>query len=336
MASHTMLNRASEAPGTEAAAVQPNIIRGMSAVALRYGMVWMLVVILIGAQLAYPGFLDWTNIQILFSQAAPVGIVAVGMTFVMIAGGFDLSVGGTFGFAAVFFANKFDSWGLWGAGAATVLIGAAFGAVNGLVVTRLKVNAFVATLGTGSVFGGFAYLFSHSAPQTPTDLSFGSTGLGTWLGLPISIWILLAALVIGGFVLHKGVYGRTLYAVGGNAEAARLAGLRVSMARGSTYVWTGAFAALGGLILASRLSTGEANMGTSVPLDAIAIVVIGGTSLLGGEGAMWRTAIGLTIIGTLTNVFSALAIDSNWQAVVKGAVVVAAVALDLFARSRAD
>jgi ribose transport system permease protein len=334
METHVMLKRASEASVTDAP-VQPNAIRGIGAVLLRYGMVWMLVVILIAAQVAYPGFREWTNIENLFSQAAPIGIVAVGMTFVMIAGGFDLSVGGTFGFAAVFFANRFDSWGPWGAGAATLLIGAVFGAVNGLVVTRLKVNPFVATLGTGSVFGGFAYLFSHSAPQTPIDPSFGRIGLGTW-GIPISIWILVAALVIGGFVLHKGVYGRTLYAVGGNAEAARLAGLRVSMARGSTYVWTGAFAALGGLILASRLSTGEANMGSSVPLDAIAIVVIGGTSLLGGEGAMWRTAVGLTIIGTLTNVFNALAIDSNWQAVVKGAVVVGAVALDLFARSRVE
>jgi ribose transport system permease protein len=307
----------------------------MSVVLLKYGMAWMLIAILIGAEVVYRDFYKWTNIENLFSQAVPVGIVAVGMTFVMIAGGFDLSVGGTFGFAAVFFANRFDSWGLWGAAAATLLIGAGLGAVNGLIVTRLKVNPFVATLGTGSIFFGFAYLFSHSAPQTPFDPSFGQLGLGRWV-FPISVWLLIAALVIGGFVLHRGVYGRTLFAVGGNTEAARLAGLRVSLARGSTYVWTGTLAALGGLILASRLGTGEANMGASVPLDAIAIVVIGGTSLLGGEGAMWKTAVGLTIIGTLTNVFNALAIDSNWQSVVKGAVVVGAVALDMFARSRLE
>jgi len=303
---------------------------------LDYGMVWMLLLVLIGAQLAYPEFSDWANFQNLLSQAAPVGIVAVGMTFVMVAGGFDLSVGGIFGFAAVLFANRFDDWGFWSAGAATLATGCCMGALNGFVVTRLKVNPFVATLGTGSVFVGAAYLFSDSAPQVPLGLGFGHIGLDAWGFLPISVWLLIATFLVGGFILHKSVYGRTVYAVGGNPEAARLAGLRVNIARGSTYVWTGGLAALGGAILSSRLSTGEANMGTDVPLDAIAIVVIGGTSLLGGEGAMWRTGVGLLIIASLTNVFNALAINSNWQLVVKGCVVVAAVALDLYARSRLD
>jgi ribose transport system permease protein len=198
------------------------------------------------------------------------------------------------------------------------------------------VNPFVATLGTGSVFVGAAYLFSDSTPQVPLDPGFGHIGLDYWGLLPISVWLLIATFLVGGIVLHRSVYGRTLYAIGGNDEAARLAGLRVNIARASTYVWTGGLAALGGAILSSRLSTGEANMGADVPLDAIAIVVIGGTSLLGGEGAMWRTGVGLLIIASLTNVFNALAINSNWQLVVKGCVVVAAVALDLYARSRLD
>jgi ribose transport system permease protein len=160
--------------------------------------------------------------------------------------------------------------------------------------------------------------------------------VGLWGFLPISVWLLIATFLVGGFVLHRSVYGRTLYATGGNPEAARLAGLRVNLARGSTYVWTGGLAALGGAILSSRLSTGEANMGSDVPLDAIAIVVSGGTSLLGGEGAMWRTGVGVHIIASLTNVFNAMAINSNWQLVVKGCVVVAAVALDIYARSRLD
>jgi len=303
---------------------------------LDYGMVWMLILVLIGASVAYPGFSDWTNFQNLLSQAAPVGIVAVGMTFVMIAGGFDLSVGGVFGFAAVLFANRFDAWGFSGAAAAALAVGCAMGALNGVVVTRLRVNPFVATLGTGSVFLGAAYLFSDSTPQVPLDPGFGHIGLDYWGLLPISVWVLIAAFLVGGIVLHRSVYGRTLYAIGGNDEAARLAGLRVNVARSSTYVWTAGLAALGGAILSSRLSTGEANMGADVPLDAIAIVVIGGTSLLGGEGAMWRTGVGLLIIASLTNVFNALAINSNWQLVVKGCVVVAAVALDLYARSRLD
>ena len=303
---------------------------------LDYGMVWTLLLVVVGAEVAYPGFGDWANLQNMLAQAAPVGIVAVGMTFVMIAGGFDLSVGGIFGFGAVFFANRFDDWGLYVAGAATVALGCVMGFLNGFIVTRLRVNPFVATLGAGSVFVGLAYLFSKSTPQVPTDPAFGHIGLDLWGPLPISVWLLIATFLVGGFVLHRSVYGRTLFAVGGNGEAARLAGLRVNIARGSTYVWTGALAALGGTILSSRLSTGEANMGGDVPLDAIAIVVIGGTSLLGGEGAMWRTGVGLLIIATLTNVFNSLAINSNWQLVVKGSVVVAAVAFDLYARSRLD
>jgi ribose transport system permease protein len=130
------------------------------------------------------------------------------------------------------------------------------------------------------------------------------------------------------------VYGRSIYAIGGNDEAARLAGLRVDVLRGSTYVITGLCSAIGGMILASRLGVGQADMGANVALDSIAIVVIGGTSLLGGEGAMWRTAVGLLIIATLTNIFDSLAISNNYQLVVKGAIVIGAVALDIFARSR--
>jgi ribose transport system permease protein len=134
-------------------------------------------------------------------------------------------------------------------------------------------------------------------------------------------------------VLAKTVYGRSIYAIGGNNEAARLSGLRVDLLRGSTYVLSAMCSGLGGMILASRLAVGQADMGSTIALDAIAIVVIGGTSLLGGEGAIWRTAIGLLIIAILTNIFDSLAVSTNYQLVVKGTIVVAAVAWDLYARS---
>jgi ribose transport system permease protein len=268
------------------------------------------------------------------SQNAPVGIVAVGMTIVMIGGGFDLSVGAIFALGAVVFASKADALGLWGAAAVVIAVSLVCGAVNGFIVTKLRVNPFVATLGTGSAIGGMAYIYSNSAPQTPENFDFQTLGTGSWAGLPISVWLLGLALLVGGFVLARTVYGRSIYAIGGNTEAARLSGIAVDMLRGSTYVISGLCSGVSGMILASRLGVGQADMGGNIALDSIAVTVIGGTSLLGGEGAMWRTAIGLLIIATLTNVFDSLAVSTNYQLVTKGVIVVGAVALDVFARSR--
>ena len=301
---------------------------------LQYGMVWALLALLIVATILYPGFFNPANIKNILSQNASVGIVAVGMTLVIIAGGFDLSVGAIFAIGAVLFANRADHAGLWGAAAIVLAASLACGTINGLIVTKLRVNPFIATLGTGSIFGGFAYLFSNSAPQTPDNFDFQILGTERLFGWPLPIWLLVAAFLIGGFVLAKTVYGRSIFAIGGNSEAARLSGMRVDLLRGSTYVVSAVCSGIGGMILASRLGVGQADMGGSIALDSIAIVVIGGTSLMGGEGAMWRTAIGLLILATLSNVFDSLAISTNYQLLTKGAIVIAAVALDVFARSR--
>ncbi|MBL8600026.1 MAG: ABC transporter permease [Devosia sp.] len=301
---------------------------------IQYGMVWALVVVVIAAVIVHPRFLDPTNLTNVLSQNALVGLVAIGMTFVIVGGGFDLSVGAIFALGAVVFANRADVAGIWGAAAYVLLVSTGCGLINGLVVTKLRVNPFVATLGTGSVFGGLAYIFSNSAPQTPSLLEFSILGTGRFLSLPISIWLLVLGFALGAVILSRTVYGRSIFAIGGNSEAARLSGMRVDLLRGSTYIITALCAGLAGMVLASRLGVGQADMGGTIALDAIAIVVIGGTSLMGGEGAMWRTAIGLLIIATLTNVFNALAVSTNYQLVIKGTIVVGAVALDVFARSR--
>jgi len=301
---------------------------------LQFGLVWAFILLLIASAIIYPGLFQFANIRNLISQGAPVGITAAGMTFVIISGGFDFSVASIVALAAVVFANRADVIGLWGAAAIVLLCSFVCGVINGVIVTRLKVNPFVATLGSGSMIGGAAYIFSNNAPQLSNDPGFPYLGTQAWFGWPIASWILIATLVVGGVVLARTVYGRSIYAIGGNSEAARLSGLRVDLLRGSTYVISALCAGLGGLILASRLGLGQADMGGTMSLDAIAIVVIGGTSLLGGEGKMWRTAIGLLILSTLTNLFDSLAVSTSYQLVVKGAIVVAAVALDLFARSR--
>ncbi len=307
---------------------------GLTGLLVDYGMIWALAALLLAVLLIYPGFFAPANLRNVLGQSAPVGIVAVGMTFVILAGGLDFSVGSIFALAAVLFAMGADQFGMWGAGALVVLASAACGLVNGVAINKLKVSPFVATLGTGSVFGGLAYIVSSSAPQSPMLFGYDYLGIERWLGVPVAGWMMLSVFLLGAFVLSRTSYGQAIYATGGNAEAARLSGLPVTAINGSTYVISAISAGLGGMILSSRLGVGQADMGGTVSLDSIAIVVIGGTSLLGGEGAIWRTAVGLAVIGTLTNVFDSLALSTSYQLVIKGTIVVLAVAFDVFARSR--
>jgi ribose transport system permease protein len=315
-----------------AVVAKPSSRRAFGDLFLQFGVLWALLILLIGSTILYPRVFDPTNVKNILNQASPVGIVSVGMTFVMIGGGFDLSVGSIFALGAVVFAHLSDPFGLSGAAGAVLVASAVCGIINGLIVTKLRVNPFVATLGTGSVFGGSAFIYSNAAPQVPNDPNFQYLGTEAWFGWPISIYILIAVFLVGAFVLARSVYGRSIYALGGNNEAARLSGIPVDTLRASTYVMTAICSGIGGMILSSRLGVGQADMGGSIALDSIAIVVIGGTSLLGGEGAMWRTTVGLLIIATLTNVFDSLAINNNYQLVAKGMIVIGAVALDIYAR----
>lgn len=308
----------------------------LAQLAIRSLIVWVLAILVIVSQVLYPGFLDLQNVYNLLSQNAPVGLIAVGMTFVMVAGGFDLSVGPMYAAGAVLYAglSKMASLPLPVAAFATILFGLLGGSANGLLITRLRVNPFVATLGSSSIITGLAFLYSHSAPIMVDRPEFTAFGTASWLGVPISVEVLFAAFVVGAVVLAKTVYGRSLYAVGGNLEAARLAGLRVDWLRLSTYALVGGLATLAGIIIASRLSIGQADIASTMSLDAIAIVIIGGTSLFGGSGAVWRTAVGLLILAVLTNLFDALALDTNFQSVIKGMIVIGAVALDVWRERR--
>lgn len=295
-------------------------------------IVWLLIALIIVCRILYPGFFARDNIFNILSQNVQVGLIALGMTFVMIAGGFDLSVGAIYAAGATVYAMEAKEMALPLAAFAALAVGLVCGILNGVIVTRLKVNPFVATLGTTSIFGGAAYLYSHSAPILVDRPDFTRLGAGRWMGVPISLILLVIAYAIGAVVLSKTVYGRSLYAVGGNPEAARLAGLRVDLLKTSTYALVGVLAAFGGMIIASRLSIGQADIAGTMALDAIAIVIIGGTSLFGGYGAVWRTAVGLLLLSVLTNIFDALALDSNFQSLIKGAIVIGAVALDAFSR----
>ncbi|RUX19667.1 ABC transporter permease [Mesorhizobium sp. M2A.F.Ca.ET.037.01.1.1] len=303
--------------------------------AMKYGLLAVLAVLVLVSQVLYPRFLDPLNIRNILSQNAPLGIIAVGMTLVMITRGFDLSVGSMYAAGATIFASlAVAGWSLPLAAALVILVGLVGGLINGLTITRLNVNPFVATLGTTSIFSGLALLYSNSSPFVVTDQAFTWLGRGAVLGIPVSVWLMVLVFGIGEVVLSRTTYGRSLYAIGGNDEAARLAGLRTVLIRASSYVICSGCAAVAGMIIASRLSIGQADIGSTMALDAIAVVVIGGTSLMGGEGAVWRSAIGLLIVAVLTNLLDSLAVDSNYQLVIKGTIVVAAVALDAYARTR--
>jgi ribose transport system permease protein len=318
-------------------AVQPpqhSVAERARDIGLRFVMVWVLVALVIVSNIFYPGFFETGNLLNILSQNAAVGLVAVAMTFVIIAGGFDLSVAAMSAAGGVAFASFSNNMPIGIAVILVLLVGAVAGAVNGLIVTRLKVNPFIATLGTSSLFAGGTALYANSSPITGTSKNFGYLGTEHWLGVPVNVWLLAAVLGLGALVLAKTVYGRTIYAVGGNREAARLAGMRVDLARASTFVLAGVCSVIGGMVVASITGVGQAGTTPEVTLNSIAIVIIGGTSLLGGEGAMWRTLVGLLIFGTINNLFQSLAWPTATQQVVLGAIVLGAVSLDAYTRSR--
>lgn len=306
----------------------------LTTLGLRYGMVLLLVALIIVAQIAYPQFLTLNNLQNTITQNASTAVVAIGMTLVIIGGGFDLSVSGIFGLGSVLYAILvITGLPVFAALACTLGAGLACGALNGWVITKLKVNAFVATLGSGAAFLGFAALISDSRPVTvPPVPTFNLLGAGVVGGVSIEVMMIIGLYIIAAITLSKTVYGRTLYAVGGSRESARLAGLSVDRIQIIAFVVSGLLAALAGILLASTLSVGQFDQGTNVALDAIAAVVVGGTSLYGGDGAIWRTAVGVSILATMNNLFSSMSIASPTQNIIKGAVLVAAVAFEVVVR----
>jgi ribose transport system permease protein len=316
---------------SSAAAGKALRIKGRDIV-IRFGMIWVLIGLALVADGVYPGFFEPQNLNNMLAQVAPVGIIAIGMTYVIIAGGFDLSVAAIYAGGSVAYVSLANHMPLWAAFVCTILIATAAGVINGLVLTVLKVNTFIATLATASLFSGAAYLYSNSNPVLTTKPGFGTLGTGKWGGMWISIYVLVAFAIVASVALAHTTYGRSVYAVGGNREAARLAGMRTNWIRLSTFMITGACAAVGGMIIASQTGVGQADIGANVALNSIAIVVVGGTSILGGEGAMWRTVIGILIWATINDLFSSLALSTSAQLLIEGTILLFAVSLDSLAR----
>lgn len=299
-----------------------------------YGMVLALIALIVVTAILDPSFLQTNNLLNLLRQWAPPGLMAVGMTFVIISGGFDLSVGGTYAAAAVLSASLALQMPIPVAIALSVLMGAGIGLANGIVITRLDVNPFVATLGMGFIVTGMTEVLSNAMPMIVEDPRFQIFGGGDLWGIPIPGVLLIIALLVGGLVLARSVYGRYVYAIGGGDEASRLTGLRTRSVRTLAYVITGALAALAGCVIASQLGEGQGDIGRNVELGVITIVIVGGNAVSGGEGAMWRTATGIGILAILGNAFDHLQVSTFWQEVIEGLIVITALAIDAYGKRR--
>lgn len=266
--------------------------------------------------------------------------LSVGMTLVILSGGIDLSCGAILALAGALAAGLLKN-GLTlpgtdvslqfttsGAILAGLLVGGAAGAVNGFAITRFKLPAFVATLGMLSIARGLTMLWTGGFPITGLGDSFGHLGTGAFLGMPMPVWIMLALTAVFMVVTRRTRFGRHLYAVGGNERAARLTGLNVAGIKLAVYTLAGALAGVAGLIVTARLDSAQPNAGLGYELDSIAAVVIGGTSLSGGRGSVGGTVLGCLIIGVLNNGLFLLNVSPFWQQVIKGVVILLAVAID--------
>lgn len=277
-------------------------------------------------------FFTFDNAQVIVGSVAVIGIVAIGQTLVIISGGFDLSVGGTVPLSAVVYA-KLSNAGLDVPPALllTMVAGGAVGLVNGLIVAVGKINPLITTLATLSIAGGLAYSIT-SGQSVPFDEEKAGVLAEQSIGrLPDHVWIFLALVIVAALVLRYTVYGRSLYALGGNRDASWLAGMRVTALTASVYVVAGMLAGLAGVALASDLLAGDGSLGTDAALTSIAAVILGGASLAGGTGGVIGTVTGVLILGTLANGLSLMHVSSFYQQIVTGVVLLLAVG---FARVR--
>jgi ribose transport system permease protein len=270
-------------------------------------------------------FLTTANVQTILDGAALLGIVAVGQTYLIVGGGFDLSVGGVVPLGAVVFGTALDRLGLVGAMLLAVVVGAAAGLVSGVIVVYGKINPLITTLGMLSVTGGLAYVVADGQTKELTSASAGYWGNESLFGLQSGTWAFIGLAVVGGLVLKFSIYGRSVYTIGGNREAAELAGLRVNAIAISGYVLTAACAAFGGAIASSQLLASAPDIGTDTTLNSIAAVVLGGAALTGGVGGMSGTILGVLLLGTISDGLALLQVQSFYQTVITGAVLLVAV-----------
>ncbi|QMV43590.1 ABC transporter permease [Cohnella cholangitidis] len=294
----------------------------------KYGLLLALVLLCAVFASMSPVFMTERNLLNVLNQVSINAILAIGVTFVILIGGIDLGLGSYValtGCLAALFASSGDA--LFIPILLGILGGLLIGFVNGITITKGKLAPFIVTLGMMTIARGGALVVSDGRPISNLSPSFNAIG-GTFLGIQIPVLIVLVIFLISLFVLNKTVFGRYVYAVGGNEEAARASGINVHRIKLYVYVLCGGLAGVAGIIQTARIETGQPNIGVGYELDAIAAVVIGGTSLSGGSGRITGTIIGALIIGVINNGLDLLNVPSYYQQIIKGLIIVGALLID--------
>lgn len=305
----------------------------------QYGIyaVFLLLVLLFGI-LRPDTFFTVNNMMIVLRQISINGILAIGMTFVILTGGIDLSVGSILAYSSIVGAS-FAHPGEYPFAIAIIValaIGAVFGAINGFVISRGDIPPFVVTLSISMIARGLTQLFNGGRPVNDLDQRFNFIGGGSVLGIPIPIIIFIVIILIGIFLLNKIKFGRYVLAIGGNKSTAEVSGINVKKIILLTYILSGTLAAISGIVLTSRVQSALVAAGTSYELDAIAAVVIGGTSMSGGKGTIYGTVIGVLIIGLLSNGLDLVGVSSNYQYILKGVIIISAVLFDKRSKGKSN
>ena len=293
------------------------------------GMLAVLLVLLFGVSICVPNFLNAVNLKGLLLAVSTVGMIACTMLFCLAAGDFDLSVGSVVAMCGVIAAVTINRTGSVGLGiAAGVVAGGFVGWLNGFIIAGLGINALITTLGMMQIVRGLSYIFSGYKSVGVRDPHFFVLGVAAPLGIPMPVWIMLVFFLIFGLLLRRTVFGRNALAIGGNIEAARLAGIRVVRTKITIFALQGLVAGFAGVVLASRLTSGQPNNGQGLELQVISACVLGGVSLSGGIGSMLGVIVGVLIMGVVQNAMNLENIDSQYQYVVSGSILLAAVLID--------
>lgn len=305
-----------------------------------YAIIGILILMMIILTVATKGtFAQPENLLNVVRQVSAIGVIAIGMTFVIITLGIDLSVGSILAVAAVVATSLAQRPGpnmmyeglnlpIVVAVLGGLAVGAGLGFMNGVLIAKFRIAPFIATLGMMTAARGAALIYSDGRPISRLEQPYNDIGQGNFLGLPVPILLFLVVAIVAHLVLNYTRFGRYVYAIGGNEQAARVSGIKINRVTLIIYTLSGLLAGLAGVILSARIGSGNPQLGTSIELDAITAAVIGGTSFKGGIGTVWGAAVGALIIGIINNGLDLLDVTPFWQMVVKGVIIVLAIIID--------
>lgn len=295
------------------------------------GTIAALIILIVFVSVLNPAFLQVNNLLNLMRQLIINGFIALGMTFVILTGGIDLSVGSTLAFTSAIFAGLLQNGMNTGlAILITLALGLALGLINGLLITKGKLAPFIVTLATMTIFRGLTLVYMDGRPISgpKDDFAFQFLGKGQVFGIPFQVILFLIVYIVLSTLLNKTSHGRKIFAVGGNEKASFISGIKIDKVKVLVYVISALMAVVSGLVLTSRLNSAQPTAGSAYEMDAIAAVVLGGTSMTGGSGSLTGTLIGILILGVLNNGLNLLGVSSFYQQIVKGVVILIAVLID--------